>query len=61
MSCHTCQNLYGGSVSDNEVTTSCGFLDKVEEGDSIMADKGFQVIDIHVEGKKEIDPSFDIL
>ena len=36
-------SLYGGSVSDNEITLSSGILDLLEEDDSLMADKGFHL------------------
>ena len=42
--------LYGGSVSDREITQTCGFLEKLEPGDSVMADKGFTIGDL-LEGK----------
>lgn len=38
--------LYGGSVSDREIVESCKFLDLIEPGDSVMADKGFKVKDL---------------
>ena len=36
---------WGGRVSDKEITRKCGFLDFVEYGDDIMADRGFNVAD----------------
>lgn len=38
-------NLFSGSISDKEIVRQSGFLDKLEPGDSIMADKGFNVQD----------------
>ena len=35
--------LFGGSLSDNEITLSCGVLDKLKHGDSVMVDKGFLI------------------
>lgn len=35
--------LYTGAISDKEITRCCGILDLIEEGDSIMADKGFDI------------------
>jgi len=37
---------YEGSISDKELTQVCGILDKLECGDEIMADKGFQIQDL---------------
>ena len=37
---------YGGSASDRQITERCTLIDKVEPGDSIMSDKGFNVQDI---------------
>ena len=36
-------NLYIGSTSDLNIFKKCNFLDKVEEGDDIMADQGFNI------------------
>ena len=34
-------DLYPGSISDKELTRRSGILDLLEEGDSVMADRGF--------------------
>lgn len=34
---------YGGRASDKFVTETCGFLDKLEVGDVVMADRGFLI------------------
>ena len=39
-------NLYSGSISDKDIIKQCGFLDLLESGDVIMADKGFNVQDL---------------
>ena len=39
-------SLYGGSISDRELLVSSGLLDKLETGDAVMADKGFNVADL---------------
>ena len=35
--------LYSGSMSDVEITKTCGLLEIIEPGDEIMADKGFTI------------------
>ena len=35
--------LYVGSISDQALTRDCGILELIEPGDSIMADKGFDI------------------
>ena len=36
-------DLYPGSISDKERTRCSGILDLLEEGDSVMADRGFDI------------------
>lgn len=36
-------DLYEGSMSDVELVEQCGILAKLERGDSVMADKGFDI------------------
>lgn len=38
--------LYSGSISDKEIVSKSGFLEHLEHGDVIMADKGFNIQDI---------------
>lgn len=38
--------LYEGAVSDKKLVEECGLLEKLEDGDELMADKGFDVQDI---------------
>jgi len=35
--------LYSGSISDKEIVNVSGFLDKLQPGDAVMADKGFNI------------------
>ena len=50
---------WGGGVSDKEITQKCGFLDKLEYGDCVLADRGFNVADdLAVHGVKLLMPSF---
>ena len=39
-------DLYQGSISDRDLVIASGLLDKIELGDSVMADKGFEIADL---------------
>ncbi|KAL5246005.1 hypothetical protein ACI65C_013413 [Semiaphis heraclei] len=45
---------YGGWSSDTFITNDCGFLDKLEIGDEVLADKGFPGIKSGIEGQNSI-------
>jgi len=52
-------HLYAGSVSDQALTHDCGILELIEPGDSIMADKGFDIAyDVLLRGAKLNIPPF---
>ena len=36
-------DLYGGCISDKEITSKSGFIDKLQRGDEVMADRGFNI------------------
>ena len=38
--------LYSGSISVKEIVNVSGFLEKLNPGDAVMADKGFNVQDL---------------
>jgi hypothetical protein len=46
--CHNnfVSNLYSGSVSDKDIVNKSGFLQELQPGDKIMADKGFNIQDL---------------
>ena len=39
-------DLYGGHCSDKTIVEHCGILQLLEEGDSVMADRGFEIQDL---------------
>ncbi|XP_077529055.1 uncharacterized protein LOC144141335 [Haemaphysalis longicornis] len=50
---------FGGRTSDKELTLSCGFMDKLEEGDQVLADRGFLLYEEFYENNVQlITPSF---
>ena len=36
-------DLYGGSILDKEITQKSGFVDKLQRGDEVMADRCFNI------------------
>ena len=52
-------NLHTGRISNQEITRCSGILDLVEGGDSVMADKGFDILyDLLIRGCKLNMPPF---
>ena len=35
-------DLYGGCIYDKEIASKSGFIDKLQRGDEVMADRGFK-------------------
>ena len=51
--------LYPGNISDKELTRQSGLMDKLQPGDSVMADRGFDIMeDLAVLGVKLNIPPF---
>ncbi|KAK4320932.1 hypothetical protein Pmani_008248 [Petrolisthes manimaculis] len=52
-------DVFGGATSDRQICERSNLLNKVESGDSIMADKGFNVQDMFIDPNVEINiPEF---
>lgn len=51
-------DLYPGSASDRMIVQNCGILNKLEEGDTILADKGFLIGDLLPKGVSLNIPPF---
>ena len=50
---------WGGRASDKEITSKCGFLDLVENGDQVLADRGFTINEeLAVKGAVLVIPAF---
>ena len=50
---------YGGAASDRFITETCGIVAKLQFGDNLMTDKGFNISDLLVsEGSRLIIPPF---
>lgn len=50
---------WGGRISDKEITQRCGFLEKIEYGDVVMADRGFNIGDeLAINGAYLVIPAF---
>ncbi|XP_068085171.1 uncharacterized protein Camp [Anabrus simplex] len=65
-------DAYGGAISDRQLFIRSGMLDLLEEGDSVMADRGFNIQDLlctkgvtlnippFLKGKRQFTPSENI-
>ena len=50
-------DLFGGLASDRQIVASSGILDLLEPGDSVMADRGFEIQDLLVSKKASLNIS----
>ena len=48
-------SFWSGNVSDRHITKESGFLDLIEAGDEIMADRGFTIRDLLLERKARLN------
>ena len=48
-------NFWTGSVTDRRITQESGFLERLEEGDEVMADKGFNISDLVIRRKTTLN------
>ena len=48
--------FWSGNTSDRKITQECGIIDMLEEGDAVMADRGFNIRDLLT--KKKVIPPF---
>ena len=51
-------DLYAGRTSDKQATIDCGIIDLLDQNDSVMADKGFEIADDLPKGVELNIPSF---
>jgi hypothetical protein len=56
--CSVISDCYSGSISDREIVEKSGFIDYIDKGDMILADRGFQIEDLldHKQAKLNIPP-----
>ncbi|XP_028132033.2 uncharacterized protein LOC114327558 [Diabrotica virgifera virgifera] len=39
-------DVYGGCISDRKITAECGILELIQEGEFVLADRGFDISDL---------------
>ncbi len=49
---------WGGRVSDKELVASSGFLEKLDRGDEVLADRGFNIKELAIVGARLRIPAF---